>query len=127
MDPTIGAEPRGDNVALFDIDAAGNRQEMVISSGAALQLSRLLPSLLRKIAADMLPIGPGRSVSAAVPIVNVGIVEDVHHTEVLLNIKDQGGGDFDYSISPNYAKKVGQALIARANYIDQENAKKIGH
>jgi hypothetical protein len=127
MEPLIGAEARGDHVAIFETNDQGARQEILVSRGAALQLSRLLPSLLRKIAASMLPAGPGRLVSAAIPIADIRLVEDLQHTEILLNIKDVGGGDFDFSMSPNHARAWGRALIQRADFVDQENAKNRGH
>jgi hypothetical protein len=127
MEPMIGVEPRGQNIVLFETNAEGLRQEMVISRSAALQLSRLLPSFLRKLVASTTPRGPNHSVSLGVPVKDIRLVEDVHHTEILLNITDVAGGDFDYSMDLTRARNFGRGLIERADFADRENAKKTGH
>jgi hypothetical protein len=59
-------------------------------------------------------------VGATVPaeVTNFELSSDLHNQFVLLRLKDNLDGEFDFSFLPDGARQLGQRLLARADMIE---------
>ena len=118
---TAGIEPRGDKFVIYLTDN-GIRHELEITEEDILIFSRLIPSFLRRIVARW-NLEDGIVAAAAIPVTAASVNDDLHGTEVILAIQDVAGGDFEFWLSADQARKLGAALLERADKIAHQSAR----
>jgi hypothetical protein len=114
---SAGIEPRGDKFVIY-LAHNGVKHELEITENDILIFSRLIPSFLRRIVGRW-NLKDGIVATAAIPVTTATVNDDLHGTEVILGIQDVAGGDFDFWLSADQARKLGVALLARADKIGQ--------
>jgi hypothetical protein len=108
----LSIEPRGDDYALIRDSGSGTRTEIILSESNVVFLGRLAPMVARRIVASKSPAGSGVSASVAAPAKDFELNSDLHNELVLLRIRDEFDGEFDFSFSPAGGSHLGERLIA---------------
>jgi hypothetical protein len=109
----LSIEPRDDgNYVLIRVNGEGIRTEIILSEANVVFLGRLAPMIARRIVASKSPAGSGVSASVAAPVKDFHLNSDLHNEVILLRIRDEFDGEFDFSFSPADGRSLGQRLIA---------------
>jgi hypothetical protein len=117
-------EEREDRYVLIRVDANRGRMEFPLSETDVLYLGRLASTAARGILASKLQAvsGAGLSASVVAPVTAVELNSDLHNSEVLLRIRDETGGEFDFALEPSGARRLGRRLMEWGDRVD--NAEK---
>jgi hypothetical protein len=110
--------PKGDGYVLRRDDGRGNVTEIALSETNVVFLGRLSPTVARRILASRALARGDVSATVAAPVKNVELNEDLHDPLLLVRIRDEYDGEFDFSFSPSDARRLAERLIARADKID---------
>jgi hypothetical protein len=104
-------EPRGDGYVLSRVDGNGVKTELILSEPNVVFLGRLAPMVARRIVASKTSAESGVSASVAAPVKAFQLNSDLHNEFVLLRIRDELDGEFDFSFSPANGRHLGERLI----------------
>jgi hypothetical protein len=123
MSENIGVRPKGDQHELFI-----GGETLLVTDNDLLYFSRLIPTYVRQLVADMQPASTDQiEPIAPVPVKDVRLNEDLHRTQVHLSIDDTAGGSFDYALDLFRARTLGERLIARVNEIESAAKDRTSH
>ncbi len=104
----------GGYVLTRDAGPAG-KTNIKLSEANVVFLGRLAPTVARRIVASKSLAGGDVGAVVGAPMKNISINTDLHGELVLLRIRDNFDAEFDFSVSPEYAKTFGETLIKWAD------------
>jgi hypothetical protein len=113
----LAIEPRGTHYVLTRTDSRGVSAELELSELSVMFLARLLPRFAREISANRAPVDSDTSALVAVQVRQFLTGTDLHEENVILRLRDDSEGEFDFSFDPAGAREVGEALIAWADRV----------
>jgi hypothetical protein len=116
----LSIEPRGTEYVLIRVDGNGVRTEIILSEVGVISLGRIAPMTSRRILASKMRPELGISASYAAPAKDFQLNSDLHNDLVLLRIRDEFDGEFDFSFSPAGSKHLGERLIAWGEKVEKK-------
>jgi hypothetical protein len=102
-------EPRGTGYVLSRTDFDGTKTELMLSELNVVVLARLVPPIVRRINASK-SLAPGIGALVAAPVQDFELNTDLHGDLILLRLRDDWGGDFDFSFEPAGARILADRL-----------------
>jgi hypothetical protein len=107
-------EDYGSKVSLIRTDSHGQRTEISLSETSIVRLSSALPQFIRRMPARNVPAKSGLSTIASIPVLSIELNTDIYNSKVLMTIRDQTNGQYDFEFPVLFAHQLGEHLTARA-------------
>src|ERR1700733_8348402 len=114
--PSLHFERRADRFALIR-EYEGQKSELELTE-AEILAPPMIPSFARKLTALRHRPEAGVFAWIAAPATRYMFAIDAHHQSVLLKVRDDWEGEFDFSLTPTDARKIAEGLVRFAQKID---------
>jgi hypothetical protein len=117
MDESLEIEADGDKFILRRTDANGAVSQMELSEDNILTLARSTPPMMEQILA--VRSRAGLTASSVTPVARIRLANDIHLTEIFLELHDRHGGYATFALSPRQAQVLAEHLpawIAKATH-----------
>jgi hypothetical protein len=96
----------------------GQKSELELTVAEILALARMIPSYARELTAPKHRQEAGVFAWIAAPATSYMMAMDAHQQSVLLKLRDDWEGEFDFSLTPTDARKIAEGLVRFAQKID---------